>query len=92
MMFSMFVGDSYRIQTCNLLIRSQMLYSVELMSHSTTEASASCLRLQRYNYFLTLQIFILNFFNIGTIDPRAVAIVDLYVVPHRSYTIGCSNH
>ncbi len=22
--------DSYRIQTCNLLIRSQMLYSVEL--------------------------------------------------------------
>ena len=23
-------GDSYRIQTCNLLIRSQMLYSVEL--------------------------------------------------------------
>ncbi len=24
--------DSYRIQTCNLLIRSQMLYSVELMS------------------------------------------------------------
>ena len=26
-------GDSYRIQTCNLLIRSQMLYSVELRSH-----------------------------------------------------------
>ena len=25
-------GDSYRIQTCNLLIRSQMLYSVELRS------------------------------------------------------------
>ncbi len=24
--------DSYRIQTCNLLIRSQMLYSVELRS------------------------------------------------------------
>ncbi len=23
--------DAYRIQTCNLLIRSQMLYSVELM-------------------------------------------------------------
>ena len=23
-------GDPYRIQTCNLLIRSQMLYSVEL--------------------------------------------------------------
>ena len=26
--------DSDRIQTCNLLIRSQMLYSVELRSHS----------------------------------------------------------
>ena len=25
--------DSHRIQTCNLLIRSQMLYSVELASH-----------------------------------------------------------
>ena len=25
--------DSYRIQTYNLLIRSQMLYSVELRSH-----------------------------------------------------------
>jgi hypothetical protein len=27
-----FVCDSDRIQTCNLLIRSQMLYSVELQS------------------------------------------------------------
>ena len=26
------LGDSDRIQTCNLLIRSQMLYSVELRS------------------------------------------------------------
>ena len=26
--------DSYRIQTCNLLIRSQMLYSVELRSRN----------------------------------------------------------
>ena len=26
--------DSHRIQTYNLLIRSQMLYSVELASHS----------------------------------------------------------
>ena len=25
-----FLGDPHRIQTCNLLIRSQMLYSVEL--------------------------------------------------------------
>ena len=32
--------DSHRIQTCNLLIRSQMLYSVELasqMSHTVKE-------------------------------------------------------
>ena len=28
-----FLRDSCRIQTCNLLIRSQMLYSVELRSH-----------------------------------------------------------
>ena len=28
------ICDSYRIQTCNLLIRSQMLYSVELRSHA----------------------------------------------------------
>ena len=28
--------DSCRIQTCNLLIRSQMLYSVELRSHLNT--------------------------------------------------------
>ena len=27
-----FCGDSYRTQTCNLLIRSQMLYSIELRS------------------------------------------------------------
>ncbi len=26
-------SDSHRIQTCNLLIRSQMLYSVELANH-----------------------------------------------------------
>ena len=29
-----FFSDSYRIQTYNLLIRSQMLYSVELRSHT----------------------------------------------------------
>ena len=31
-----YARDSDRIQTCNLLIRSQMLYSVELRSHSNT--------------------------------------------------------
>ena len=30
-------GDSDRIQTCNLLIRSQMLYSVELRSRYAAE-------------------------------------------------------
>ena len=29
-----FFSDSYRTQTCNLLIRSQMLYSIELRSRS----------------------------------------------------------
>ncbi len=36
-----FCCDSYRIQTCNLLIRSQMLYSVELMSHARFLAFAT---------------------------------------------------
>ncbi len=48
--------DSYRIQTCNLLIRSQMLYSVELRSHALV-----ALRLQRYNVFLYYAIFFLIF-------------------------------
>ena len=30
-----FKSDSHRIQTCNLLIRSQMLYSVELASQTS---------------------------------------------------------
>ena len=34
------LGDSYRIQTYNLLIRSQMLYSVELRSRYFRFASA----------------------------------------------------
>ena len=51
------ICDSYRIQTCNLLIRSQMLYSVELRSHALV-----ALRLQRYNLFLDCTIFFVNFF------------------------------
>ncbi len=38
-----FICDSYRIQTCNLLIRSQMLYSVELRSHLL---ASGCLSLE----------------------------------------------
>ena len=33
-------GDSHRIQTCNLLIRSQMLYSVELANRCFAFAGA----------------------------------------------------
>ena len=33
-----FSRDSYRTQTCNLLIRSQMLYSIELRSQLPSEA------------------------------------------------------
>ena len=36
-------SDPHRIQTCNLLIRSQMLYSVELGDQSSYSASASFL-------------------------------------------------
>ena len=35
-------SDSYRIQTCNLLIRSQMLYSVELRSRAISIAVCEC--------------------------------------------------
>ena len=38
-----FYRDSYRIQTCNLLIRSQMLYSVELRSRFRTRTSVDVL-------------------------------------------------
>ncbi len=40
------IGDSYRIQTCNLLIRSQMLYSVELRSLVVYKQPPLHLRLQ----------------------------------------------
>ena len=47
-------GDSHRIQTCNLLIRSQMLYSVELANLFCRQAAwhqnhlLSVLRVQSY--------------------------------------------
>ena len=34
--------DSHRIQTCNLLIRSQMLYSVELASQNDVGFNPDC--------------------------------------------------
>ncbi len=36
-----FLCDSHRIQTCNLLIRSQMLYSVELANQFASFRGAS---------------------------------------------------
>ena len=35
-------GDSYRTQTCNLLIRSQMLYSIELRSRGGLDGESVC--------------------------------------------------
>ena len=46
-------GDRDRIQTCNRLIRSQLLYSVELRGHLLTDF-VSVLRLQRYSFSLNL--------------------------------------
>ena len=45
--FAFILSDPDRIQTCNLLIRSQMLYSVKLRG--------LFLRVQRYNIFVTSQ-------------------------------------
>ena len=44
--------DSYRIQTYNLLIRSQMLYSVELRS----QKSCDSYRIQTYNLLIRSQM------------------------------------
>ena len=49
------LSDSRGIQTHNLLIRSQMLYSVELGSHPFR------LRLQRYAFFKKRQNFFATF-------------------------------
>ena len=52
-----YVGDSYRIQTCNLLIRSQMLYSVELRSHHWGEGDVGdSYRIQTCNLLIRSQM------------------------------------
>ena len=53
---AIYLSDPYRIQTCNLLIRSQTLYSVELRDHFSVFA------LQRYCLFLNWQAFLKLFF------------------------------
>ena len=51
------VGDSYRIQTCNLLIRSQMLYSVELRSRANMcVAVGDSYRIQTCNLLIRSQM------------------------------------
>ena len=52
----MLFRDSGGIQTHNLLIRSQMLYSVELRNH------VPYLRVQRYGLFLKQPNFLGDFF------------------------------
>ena len=48
------LGDSCRIQTCNLLIRSQMLYSVELTNQLFASLGVSFpIAMQSYNFFPT---------------------------------------
>ena len=49
-------SDPDRIQTCNLLIRSQMLYSVELRSQSLHKAALMLCECKDKNYFACLQI------------------------------------
>ncbi len=46
-MLSSLLSDSCRIQTCNLLIRSQMLYSVELRSHLLISLKKRCFCLSK---------------------------------------------
>ncbi len=50
-------SDSYRIQTCNLLIRSQMLYSVELRSLEQGNCSfCDSYRIQTCNLLIRSQM------------------------------------
>ena len=53
---AIYLSDPYRIQTCNLLIRSQTLYSIELRDHFSFFA------LQSYCLFLNWQAFFQTFF------------------------------
>ena len=51
------LSDSYRIQTCNLLIRSQMLYSVELRSQKTLSLfQCDSYRIQTCNLLIRSQM------------------------------------
>ena len=51
--------DSYRIQTCNLLIRSQMLYSVELRSRFATAKLQIIFQIQTFSLIFLKKILIM---------------------------------
>ena len=54
--------DSCRIQTCNLLIRSQMLYSVELRSHAVSRCLSLKSDCKDTNFFVMSKIFFYFFY------------------------------
>jgi|GEM_PF-1098356 hypothetical protein len=74
-----FKSDSYRIQTYNLLIRSQMLYSVELRSRTIKSDSY---RIQTYNLLIRSQM-------LYSVELRSRTLLNLNnLTPERVTPIG----
>ena len=72
-------GDSCRIQTCNLLIRSQMLYSVELRSLGFAAGCSPVESECKGTHFLpTGQIFFCFFCNLFFMLLVCSALIDGY--------------
>ena len=65
----MLLCDLDRIQTCNLLIRSQMLYSVELRDRFFV-----CVAKVRHFFYLTKNFadFLMKIFNFSFLQPRTI--------------------
>ena len=77
--FMHFKSDSYRIQTYNLLIRSQMLYSVELRSRTIKSDSY---RIQTYNLLIRSQM-------LYSVELRSHTLLNLNnLTPERVTPIG----
>ena len=75
-MLTIFGGDSHRIQTCNLLIRSQMLYSVELASlvaYGDSHRIQTCNLLIRSQMLYSVELASLNVCNALTTHRPAFA-------------------
>ena len=77
---AIYLSDPYRIQTCNLLIRSQTLYSIELRDHFFVSA------VQRYCHFLNWQVFLGTFFQ--KIFRHTLSVVTIY---HSNNGLGVKN-